>query len=874
MDHYFNFLSPQSSSTSSSSLSSGNGTATSNHLAQQYTVEEFNSITALIQNANQQLLQQHQQQQQLILQQQQQQHQQQHASMSSNWDMTLNNNNNNNNNIVHSTPTPMPWQQQQQPITFNQQQPVYTGEMASLMQTQHESFKQKLSEYENLYLSDDQIQFLFLQQQRSVLQQILDSTNANGNVNVAPLNNVNNVNSMVSTPTPSYQPQQQPQQQQLQLHHQQHQQLTQQQLQPQLHPPLQQQQQHQHIQSPILSTQQQQCSAPYVQTTTNTTNVLPLPQHVQSPPNLQSPQQSVHSPIHQVPQVITPPVSSPATTSGSAPSHQPVQLQFHMNVLNSHMHQQTIQQQVNNNIPSSIQIQPHPHPQSPHPQPQPQPQPQQLQLQQQHQHQLQLQQQSQLSHQQQDELFQSQVQALQQKLVSDGVSSPASQESHMDENGCSSKKPKSGQSSKEYRKKKKEHTQIIEDRVKQLVDENQRLRVENESMKKVTVAEIMKPDDFHNVLIEVQHLLVKLAEKVVSGTTNSNDNDRIVDQLIQFSQFSQQLRSTIVEREIIKIIHPFTQGKLAVMGYKANVEYSAICGKPVVSAHWWPDFAEESFMSDEQRMTAESLYQQYLTIFNELKEERMALETEIREKYLREFSFGYNRWSETNYPAQTGGDDNWTFPPGAYPPGNPMDNTSTGCGGSITNNNSNGADSNKHHQYNPYPHSHGHHLSMHINGPLASKIPAVLDFTRLLERLKMNFIKHRMNICDIDQRLHKILTPMQIARLIVRQHSVSFYDVTLVDAVTKVWTTLHSANPADPTVQKLLPNEQGRFQFFDSVMRDRSIQHKAETLKEIYEHLYHNISGLTPPNPTAPSPMSSSSSTNDSSPRSDEANKP
>ncbi|EFA75737.1 putative basic-leucine zipper transcription factor [Heterostelium album PN500] len=534
-----------------------------------------------------------------------------------------NNNSNSSNQNVASFISQLNQMQQQQPdfsSIYNQavpvvssppqlSSPVIVGDIAMMIQHQQEQFKQKLNENINQYLSDDQVQFLFLQEQKSLLKQILEcptttTTNNNStppvNSSTPPTNYIQQQQQQtppqpqpyINNTNPFYIPSQQTQQQRQQQQQQQQQQITQQQ------------------QQVLLQNQQQ------------------IPQQSQQQQQQINQQQITQQPQQQQQQK----------------SQQPQQQQ---------------QQNVSNFSPQPP-----------------------------------MQSQQQQYNQQQEDLFQKQIKLLQSQIqqpcqqqqqhqqqvdsspaISSSTSSPRDDQPH------STRKPRSSQSSKEYRRKKKDHIAEVEQKVKELQLENERLARENNVMKTVTVSDIMKPDDFHEILLEVQQLLVKLAETVI----NNEKNERAVESLLQFSSFSSQLRSTVVEREIEKVIHPFTQGKLAVMGYKASVESSVICGKPM----------------------------------------------------------------------------------------------------------------------------------------------------------------HRQAIVECDFNLMKILTPVQLAKLIVRHNSVPFYDIALVDAVTKVWTTLHNKNQnnKETLVQKLLPNETGRSQFFESIVKNnqQAKQLKAETLQSIYENLYQNM---------------------------------
>ncbi|EFA75733.1 hypothetical protein PPL_10786 [Heterostelium album PN500] len=434
--------------------------------------------------------------------------------------------------------------------------------------------------------------------------------------------------------------------------------------------------------------------------------------------------------------------------------------------------------------------------------------------------------------------------------------------------------------SRDYRQRKKDHIAEVEKKLKELSMENQRLKQENQEMKKVTLTDLMRPDSFHQVSLDFQKLLVRLAESVINNSTDS----RAFDQLMQFFLFSMKLRSTVVERDIEKIINPELQLKLVFMGYKSLAESSVVCGTPMASSIWWPNFIEEVGLSESQRKSIEELWRYYVKINDELKEERDMLDDQIKQL--------------SPFPKRTLQFDSSLFNT------NPIQNITSKHVNSNNNSNNNELNSKQQQQspeqqqqqqeqpqktpsieiqlHNPnslynFSSSSSAAASHFVQSPYGQSrrimpsegaaggntqggplfiverssltVLEVLEMVEKLEKMKMNFIKHRRNICEIDIALTRILTPMQNAKLILRLHNKPFIDIELVDQITKVWGTLHSTRETrdNPIQNRLMPGT-NKFNFFDFIgMTTTQEDIKVDTLKNIYEKLYQSIASLTPP---------------------------
>eukprot|EP01133_Synstelium_polycarpum_P013610 gene13610-16017_t len=416
------------------------------------------------------------------------------------------------------------------------------------------------------------------------------------------------------------------------------------------------------------------------------------------------------------------------------------------------------------------------------------------------------------------------------------------EDDEMDEKGRYKTRSSQNTASRNYRQRKKDHISEVEQKVKELSLENERLRKENVTLKKGDMVDVMRPDtDFHQVLREVKTLLAQLQEAV-----NAND-EKNIEYLLHLYYFSSQLRSTVIEREVEKIVHPYTQARLALMGYKSSAESSIFCGRPMTSAIWWPKFVEEVGLNDQQRRATDMLWGDHVKIHQALREERDKLDKEIKDIFLKKLvSCGgdVNMHNELLYQPITPNNQILQL-------ASPI--TLTGQEATPTNQHS-------HHQHNhhygtsPYPVRDNHNnKSTEVvsniepfdhKGPI--DLSELLDLTRKLDQLKKNFVKNRNLICDTDLVLSTILSPVQHAKLILRLNSVSCYDIGIVDMITHVWGTIHSsdaANGGKSFVQALMPNENGRPTFLEltALQNQERKPVKLESLQSTYENLYKTI---------------------------------
>ncbi|GAM18682.1 hypothetical protein SAMD00019534_018570 [Acytostelium subglobosum LB1] len=423
------------------------------------------------------------------------------------------------------------------------------------------------------------------------------------------------------------------------------------------------------------------------------------------------------------------------------------------------------------------------------------------------------------------------------------------QQSHQSQQHSAPKTKCKSIQSKDYRQRKKDHISVIEQKLKELSMENQRLKQENMTMKNVSLADMMRPDDFHQATLDFQALLVKLAQNVIN---NNNCSDKSIEYLLQFFEFSSKLRSTVVERDIEKVINPTIQAKLYYLGYRPSAEISVICGNPMVTTMWWPSFMDQVGINEQQRNVIESLWKHYAKIQAELKDERDQLDEEIKKmipiaKRTREFdpnlfNNGYGLYQQ-------------------QPPLQTLPSITLDIVGNSVSANTKPAQANQPYglpnRQAPVPGK----APPHDSDRATLTVAQVLEFCEKLERMRMNFIRHRQNICYVDMAITKILTPIQNAKLILQVHKTPFMDIALVDQITMVWGKLYES---PDSISNLIPKSDyngvdAKFNILDNS------DHQYDKLKSVYETLYQSFSTLEPLKSQVINNTSSSSSTLDKS---------
>ncbi|EGC37008.1 hypothetical protein DICPUDRAFT_91709 [Dictyostelium purpureum] len=398
--------------------------------------------------------------------------------------------------------------------------------------------------------------------------------------------------------------------------------------------------------------------------------------------------------------------------------------------------------------------------------------------------------------------------------------------------------------SRNYRQRKKEYIREIEEKLAVLALENDQLKKENINLKKGGGVEIMKPDPaFITMMMEAKQIIIQLDVAI------KKNDERSLIYLLQLFHLSIEKRHTIVEREVEKMVHPYTQAKLAAMGYVPSLEnpmISSISGPS--SDGWWSMYISEAQITEEQAKAIKTLRSNHWKADIELRNEREKLDRSIKEFYLnRVMVFPTNERLNRSFATNLSLNDGPTPNPVSVRPspglallnsvqnGNNADDSNIAVNGTISVCNDLG--------YSP------------INANI--DISEILEFTRKLEALKKNFVKQRTLMEDTHSALSSILTPKQEAMLLVRVHSSTRYDFANMEMLKNVWGSVIAKDtttfpPNFP--QQLQPQQQLQLQQPVQTSQQQSIPNNFN-LQNIDNNqapnIYNNLNSGSPI-PTSP----------------------
>ncbi|KAN0015809.1 hypothetical protein ACTFIU_005756 [Dictyostelium citrinum] len=369
--------------------------------------------------------------------------------------------------------------------------------------------------------------------------------------------------------------------------------------------------------------------------------------------------------------------------------------------------------------------------------------------------------------------------------------------------------------SRNYRQRKKEYIKEIEEKLAVLALENDQLKKENINLKKGGGVEIMKPDPaFITMMMEAKQIIIQLDVAI------KKNDERSLIYLLQLFHLSIEKRHTIVEREVEKMVHPYTQAKLAAMGYVPSLEnpmISSISGPS--SDGWWTMYISEAQITEEQAKAIKQLRSNHWKADIELRNEREKLDRSIKEFYLnRVMVFPTNERLNKSFATNLSLSDgpNPTSPNSSSVTQSALVRPSPGLTLLNNLNEENNNTSNSNNNNNTITTTGSNSLTtttttatinqnnnlsnIAINGTISVvnelgfspingniDISEILEFTRKLEALKKNFVKQRTLMEDTHSALSSILTPKQEAMLLVRVHSSTRYDFANMEMLKNVW---------------------------------------------------------------------------------------
>jgi len=291
--------------------------------------------------------------------------------------------------------------------------------------------------------------------------------------------------------------------------------------------------------------------------------------------------------------------------------------------------------------------------------------------------------------------------------------------------------------SRNYRQRKKEYLSSLEAKIAHLTLENEQLRRENASIKQTGGVEMMRTDPtVVTFIIELRHTITRLQHALKNGA-----DDETLGSLLQMFHLNLAKRHAGVEHEVEKILHPYTQAKLALLGYVPVMEHpvTSVFSAPE-SNGWWNRYAQEAKITEGQWNSLKLLREKHWQNDLETRKERRLLDQFIKDFLQRNIL---------------------TMP------------------------------SNEHivkHLSDPFPLSPPHSDS--VIGVGEADIAEIIEFTRKLEALKRNFVAQRTLIAQAHVQMNKILSPRQEAMLLVRMYDNTRYDTCNMEMLKNVWNSV------------------------------------------------------------------------------------
>eukprot|EP01113_Clastostelium_recurvatum_P025130 TRINITY_DN3020_c0_g1_i1.p1 TRINITY_DN3020_c0_g1~~TRINITY_DN3020_c0_g1_i1.p1 ORF type:complete len:602 (+),score=224.21 TRINITY_DN3020_c0_g1_i1:154-1959(+) len=329
--------------------------------------------------------------------------------------------------------------------------------------------------------------------------------------------------------------------------------------------------------------------------------------------------------------------------------------------------------------------------------------------------------------------------------------------------------------SRNYRQRKKEYVKELEARMTVLTLENEQLKKEISVLKESAVPrdffEQLKPDpSVYAMHMEIDHVVKKLEELLNVDSNGYKKPTPPVDEanrpppeelekqiayLMHMAAVGFSKRRVHVERDVEKIINPFTQAKLAVMGYVPALEHPGIGALAGAAGDmWWNRFFEAANVSAEQQDKIQALRRNHHCMDALLRQQRVKLDHDIKEFFMHKLSL------MPTYP-RVDQDVDLDVPPVAS-----------------------------------------------SNGVLeANKRPVemadLVNFVRQLDALRKTYTGQYSLLWESHELLGQILLPRQEAILMIRLHKHQRYDVANVEVLRNMWRSLMSAESPTPSTSSV-----------------------------------------------------------------------
>lgn len=306
--------------------------------------------------------------------------------------------------------------------------------------------------------------------------------------------------------------------------------------------------------------------------------------------------------------------------------------------------------------------------------------------------------------------------------------------------------------SRNYRNRKKEYVTSLESKVSQLTSENEALKKEVTFLKRVDNFDSMRPDpSLISMVVELRHIMQAIAEAI-----KKNADDSAVTYLLQLFHLVVEKRNHIFEKEVEKLVNPFAQAKLAILGYTPVLEYPAVSS--MISGPntdgWWAQFMQEAKISPQQMQKLHSMREEIWKIDQELRQERVSLDSSIKEFYLHKMRV------IPNYPA---------IQPDALEIIDPSKITTP--------------------------------------GETPVEVSDAVELSRKLNALKKNFCTQRNLMINAFSRTGQLLSPKQQALLLLKLQIQTRFNSGNMDLLKNVWESVTSSEAPVSTLLSMIPGE-------------------------------------------------------------------
>jgi hypothetical protein len=239
----------------------------------------------------------------------------------------------------------------------------------------------------------------------------------------------------------------------------------------------------------------------------------------------------------------------------------------------------------------------------------------------------------------------------------------------------------------------------------------------------------MRPDPaLLSMVVELKHIIASIDDAI-----KRNADDNAVSYLLQLFHLIVEKRHHVFEKEVEKLVNPFAQAKLAMLGYAPvldNPSVSSISGPNADG--WWSQYISEAKVTREQRHKLKQMREELWKIDHDLRQERTILDKSIKEFYLHKMrvipNYPVFRPDQALAPVRDQSANSSTQPTSTLPdvtaPAQPDNNN--------------------------------------------VDVSDIIELSRKLNTLKKNFCTQRNLMLNAFARLSQLLSPRQQAMLLVR----------------------------------------------------------------------------------------------------------